>query len=208
MNPHQQPDDPSTAATRPDSRGHGPDGGPIDIVTAHDDMLLADPTSDDEIRRRFKALAAAERLARRRRTIFVARLAADGVSAERIAALAHFPVDEIHRILESIPYETLHELPSDVVDARLAGEMSDEQILHRLVTMTYTFDQFPDNGDITVGAYIPGTWHQIERAYQRDELTDAEFDAIFDAHRDEIIHAARQFDVDHPDSSTPAGRAR
>lgn len=143
------------------------------------------------LRSYFRALAASERLSTRRRTVFIMQLANEGFTQTQIAAGAEVSQAQVSRILRSARDEILHETPSDVIAAREAGEITDEQMVQRLVNMQYTYDTFYDEGDVTADAMVAGTWREVERAYQQDRLTDEEFKAIFNAYRDELIEAAR-----------------
>lgn len=136
----------------------------------------------------FRHYNAVIRVSRRRRNQIVADLYADETPQKTIAEQLRISQAQVSRILRDHSPAS----PMDIIDERDAGELTDEQMLDRLIAFDYTYDRFDDGGDVSVDAYTPGTWHELEKAFTAGRITHEQYSRVMAAHREELIEAAAQ----------------
>ena len=142
--------------------------------------------------RRFAAIDAQMRLAAVRRKKLIVALEAEGMNQKEVAELASISQAQVSRIVSNADAISLTDTPSEVIDMRDAGEIDDREMVEALIEMEYTFDSFPDGGNVAVDAVVPGTWREVERAFHDDRLTFDQYSEIVRAHRDELKAAAQR----------------
>ncbi|MDX5964929.1 hypothetical protein [Rhodococcus opacus] len=62
----------------------------------------------------------------------------------------------------------LDRTPTEVIDRRTAGDITDDEMMDTLLNWDYTFDRVPVSGGISTDAYGPGSWDEVERATAAD----------------------------------------
>ncbi|AWK76698.1 hypothetical protein CBI38_33810 (plasmid) [Rhodococcus oxybenzonivorans] len=85
----------------------------------------------------------------------------------------------------------LDRTPTEVIDRRTAGEISDTEMMQVLLDWNFTFGTVPVSSGISADAYEPGSWDEIERAYYRGLLTDDEIGRLTERNTDALEQAAR-----------------
>lgn len=159
---------------------------------SNDYTIRDGPSAAKEFRRHNAVI----RVSKRRRDQIVADLYADKTPQKVIAEHLDISQAQVSRILrDHSPVAS----PTDVIDERDAGEITNEQMLERLISFDYTYDQFGDDGDASVDAYTPGTWHELEKAFTSGRITHEQYSRVMAAHREELIGAAdKQSAADTP----------
>ncbi|KSU66299.1 hypothetical protein AS032_32015 [Rhodococcus qingshengii] len=72
--------------------------------------------------------------------------------------------------------------PSEVINERLAGKITPEQMMDELLNWDYTYGKVPVVDGYELDAYDPGTWDEVETAYRRKLINKSEFRQIFERH--------------------------
>ncbi|MDT2006201.1 hypothetical protein FXW78_18550 [Rhodococcus opacus] len=85
----------------------------------------------------------------------------------------------------------LDRTPTEVIDRRTAGQISDDEMMQVLLDWNFTFGRVPVSGGISADAYEAGSWDEIERAYYRGLLTDDEVGRLMERNKDALDKAAR-----------------
>ncbi|OBG89624.1 hypothetical protein A5699_13190 [Mycobacterium sp. E802] len=131
-------------------------------------------------------IAARHRLAQREleRAIFAA-AHQWGLTQRQISdAVGVYSQATVQRILRRFAEEParLSETPTEVIDQRAAGLISDDAMIQKLLTRTYTFGEVARTHGVATDAYTPGDWDEVEMAYYVGLLSDAEFDTVARRH--------------------------
>ncbi|MBC2637659.1 winged helix-turn-helix transcriptional regulator [Rhodococcus wratislaviensis] len=146
-----------------------------------------------------KAVAALDAAAARRRVadLDVLRAVAEANAAhitQRVIC-EHIGISQptIHRMLRTVLENPalLDETPTEVIDRRTAGQITDDDMMQVLLDWNFTFGQVPVSGGISTDAYEPGSWDEIERAYCRGLLTDDEIGRLMERNKDALEQAVR-----------------
>lgn len=74
----------------------------------------------------------------------------------------------------------LEESPTDTVDRRAAGLITDEEMMNKLLHRNYGFGAAVRIDGVVTDAYARGTWDDIEMAYYQRLLTDDESHTLAD----------------------------
>ncbi|WP_454164303.1 hypothetical protein [Gordonia iterans] len=151
-----------------------------------DDYTIGDVASAANEFRRYNAMI---RVSKRRRDQIVADLYAAKTPQTMIAKHLNISQAQVSRILRD---HSCVASPVDVIDERDVGEITDAQMLDRLIAFDYTYDRFDDHGDASVDAYTPGTWHELEKAFTSHRITHEQYRRVMAAHREELISAASE----------------
>lgn len=151
-------------------------------VVSNDYTIMDGPSAAKEFRRQNAMI----RVSKRRRDQIVADLYAAKTPQKVIAEHLDISQAQVSRILRDHSPSS----PVDIIDERDAGELSDAQMLDRLIAFNYTYDQFDDHGDVSVDAYTPGTWHDLEKAFTSGRISHDQYSLVMAAHREELISAA------------------
>ncbi|WP_162296747.1 winged helix-turn-helix domain-containing protein [Mycobacteroides abscessus] len=114
------------------------------------------------------------------RTIYQAAACA-GLSLERISDIVgiHSP-STIQRILRRFTANPslLHQTPSELIDRRAAGLVTDAQTMNVLLGWNYTFGAVARVKGVATDGYETGDWEDIELAYYRNLISDNEFQQL------------------------------
>lgn len=102
----------------------------------------------------------------------------------KIADLADVSQTEIGRILSRLRDRPsmVDRSPSEVINERLAGKITPEQMMDELLNWDYTYGKVPVVDGYELDAYDPGTWDEVETAYRRKLINKSEFRQIFERH--------------------------
>jgi hypothetical protein len=84
----------------------------------------------------------------------------------------------------------LDRTPTEVIDRRTAGGITDDEMMAALLNWGYTFGRVPVSGGISTDAYGPGSWDEVERAYCRGHLTEDELGRLMERNKDALGRAA------------------
>jgi len=146
-----------------------------------------------------KAVAALDAAAARRRVadLDVLRAVAEANAANITQRVIHEHIGisqpTIHRMLRTVLENPalLDRTPTEVIDRRTAGQISDDEMMQVLLDWHFTFGRVPVSGGISADAYESGSWDEIERAYFRGLLTDDEIGRLMERNKDALEKAAR-----------------
>lgn len=102
----------------------------------------------------------------------------------KIADLADVSQTEIGRILSRLRDRPsmVDRSPSEVINERLAGKITPEQMMDELLNWDYTYGKVPVVDGYELDAYDPGTWDEVETAYRRKLINKSEFRQLFERH--------------------------
>lgn len=134
---------------------------------------------------------------REQRLIVLAVLA--GRPASEIAQLAGISESRVSRAIAAIKRQnggTLRVVPEsalDIIDERDAGEIDTAAMMQALRELNYTDGHVVRVGGVAIDAYERGSWDDIEYAFLKDRLSQAEYSELFD------VRCARQrvVETDH-----------
>ncbi|MFC9355847.1 helix-turn-helix domain-containing protein [Rhodococcus sp. NPDC057014] len=146
-----------------------------------------------------KAVAALDAAAARRRVadLDVLRAVAEANAAHITQRVIHEHIGisqpTIHRMLRTVLENPalLDRTPTEVIDRRTAGQISDTEMMQVLLDWHFTFGRVPVSGGVSADAYEAGSWDEIERAYYRGLLTDDEIGRLMERNKDALEQAAR-----------------
>ncbi|ALM18952.1 hypothetical protein [Mycobacteroides abscessus] len=141
----------------------------IDVPTAQRQLTIA---------------AAHQRLCRREleRAIYRAARHA-GLTQRQISDIVgSYSQATIQRIIRRMALDPslLEESPTDTVDRRAAGLITDEEMMNKLLHRNYGFGAAVRIDGVVTDAYARGTWDDIEMAYYQRLLTDDESHTLAD----------------------------
>lgn len=155
-------------------------------------MSTADTTRDGAAK---KLDAVAARLRLDKRDLLRAVAEANAADMVHRTIEGHLDVSQttVHRLLRQTKENPtmLEPTPAEIIDRRTAGQITTEQMMDQLLTWNYTFGRVPKVDDVTMDAYYPGSWDDIERAYYRGLLTEDEVSQLMERNKDALERAAR-----------------
>lgn len=128
------------------------------------------------------ANAARRRLGRTEMYRLIQAGAEQEMSQRKIADAAEISQTEVVRILNRLRERPslIDRSPSEVVNERLAGKITSQQMVDELLNWDYTFGKVPVVDGYELDAYDPGTWDEVESAYHRKLISENEFREIFE----------------------------
>lgn len=90
------------------------------------------------------------------------------------------PPSTIQRILRRFNANPslLHQTPSELIDRRAAGLVTDAQTMNMLLGWNYTFGAVARVKGVATDGYETGDWEDIELAYYRNLISDNEFQQL------------------------------
>ena len=118
-----------------------------------------------------------------------------GLSHRQISDIVGvYPVRTVQRILRRFADDPaqVEQCPAEIIDRRAAGLIDGDEMMDQLLNREYSFGGAASVGGVATDGYAPGSWDDIENAFYRGLLDDAEF---------------RQLALRHPNerASGPAG---
>lgn len=175
-----QPDS-ATIEGPPEAAGlSGPSIATYDYFSNHQEVGMAVHIAEAPALDPLMVANAAAELAGLRRLRAVARAAAAGRTQRDIAAALDVSQSAVYKMLvharhtpgldETTPWET--------VLRYAAGEIDHRAALEALAAWPWTADRILDPDATEPAQFVPGDWHDLERAVRARYLTDDDYDAI------------------------------
>mgnify|MGYP005992757369 CR=1 FL=1 len=113
------------------------------------------------------------------------------VISESLGTVSQATITRLIQRVDNDPYLT-RETPAEVIDRCAAGEIDPAQMMDKLINWRYDFGRIPTVNGHDTDAYVTGDWDQVERAYYRGLLTDAQFQVLADRQNDILERQSRQ----------------
>ncbi|WP_370629613.1 winged helix-turn-helix domain-containing protein [Mycolicibacterium sp. BK634] len=151
-------------------------------------------TMELSARQQLERVAAHRRLDERSIYRAIARAARDGLKQREISdIIGNLSQATVQRIIQRITADPslLQVTPTEIIDRRAAGLISDDTMMGELLNWRYDFGSVPRIDGVATDAYISGDWDEIESAYYRDQLSDEEFAALSDRQQQLISQVFR-----------------
>lgn len=111
-----------------------------------------------------------------------------GLSQRQISDIVGvYSVRTVQRILRGFADDPsqLDQRPAEIIDRHAAGLIDGDLMMDELLNREYSFGGAASVGGVATDGYAPGSWDDIEIAFYRGLLDDAEFRQLAERHLSE-----------------------
>ncbi len=95
-----------------------------------------------------------------------------------------YSVPTVQRILRRFTDDPsqLDQAPAEIIDRRVAGLIDGDEMMNQLLNRQYSFGTVASVGGIVTDAYRAGSWDDVEIAFYKGQLGEAEFRQLATRH--------------------------
>ncbi|SLE89903.1 winged helix-turn-helix domain-containing protein [Mycobacteroides abscessus] len=104
-----------------------------------------------------------------------------------------YSVPTVQRILRRFTDDPsqLDQAPAEIIDRRVAGLIDGDDLMNQLLKRQYSFGALASVGGVATDAYKAGSWDDVEIAFYKGQLSEAEFGQLATRHLRRRVRARR-----------------